>query len=247
MRIQTFDYSVDLMQSILWQYNDAENLISLITQKQAWYTLNQSAFWSDWYANVFDLRTANFFGLAVWSYILDLPLFVPIDPEPNDKPNWGFNEYNPSFPTLINNYQNFENGNFSTKGQVITLTLEEQRFILRLRYYQLVSNGAIFTDENDNTNPQKIPNINKFLAYLINTSAFEPIGNMWCLDGLDMSITYVFDFEMSRELRYVLVQYDLLPRPAAVGIKYVVLTGDVWGFGMFNQNFENGNFISSFI
>lgn len=243
MKIQEFDYSVDLLQSILWQYNEAANLQSLIEQKQAWYDINQSEFWNDWYTDVFNLETANFFGLSVWSIILNVPLFVPVDPEPNDKPIWGFNRI-VSFPTLENTYLNFNNSNFSTRGQVIVLTLEEQRFILRLRYFQLVSNGTTYTNEADVTkNSLYIPGINKFLAYLTSTSDIDPNGNIYALDDLDMSMTYIFTFLISEALQQVLMDLDLLPRPAGVGIKYVVATGKIWGFGPFNQNFENGNFI----
>lgn len=247
MKIQTFDYSVDLLQAILWQYNEAINLQSLLTQKQEWYNINQSDFWSNWYTNVFDLRTANFFGLSVWSYILKLPLFVPINPEPIDKPIWGFNAYDPTFPDLENTYLNFENGNFSTLGKVTTLTLEEQRFILRLRYFQLVSNGTIFTQPEQLANNLVIPGINAFLDYLMSTSNLDPTGQIWALDGLDMTMTYVFTFSVSVNLRKILVAYDLLPRPAGVGIKYIMEPDLVWGFGPFNQNFGNGTFITPFI
>ena len=228
MKIQTFDYSVDLLQAILWQYNDAINLQSLLTQKQDWYNLNQRDFWNDWYTNVFNLLTANFFGLSVWSKILNLPLFVPVNPEDPGKPIWGFNEYT-VFPTLINTYQNFENGNFSTRGEVVVLTLEEQRFILRLRYFQLANRGDI-------------PDINSFLQYLFATTP-GMTGTSWALDGLDMTMTYIFTVPISEALASVLIQYDLLPRPAGVGLKYIVLTGTIFGFGMFYQNYENGNFI----
>jgi len=243
MKIQEFDYSVDLLLSILWQYNEATNLQSLITQKQEWYNVNQSAFWSNWYNDVFNLETANFFGLSVWAIILNVPLFVPEDPEPTDKPIWGFNRVT-VFPTYENTYLNFNNSNFSTKGQLIELTLEEQRFILRLRYFQLVSNGTTYTNQVDVTkNPLYIPGINKFLAYLTSTSDIDPNGNIYVLDGLDMTMTYVFSFNISEALQQVLTEFDLLPRPAGVGIKYIIVTGKVWGFGSFNQNFTNGNFI----
>lgn len=223
MKIQEFDYSVDLLQSLLWQYNDAPILISLLTQKENWYNTYQAQFWSDWYDNVFNLVTANLFGLTVWSIILDLPLFVEVNPDPVGKPIFGFNE-NP----MINDNFNFNNGNFSNRNSSIFLTIEEQRLVLRLRYYQLVSRGAI-------------PDTNLFLSVL-----FAAEGGAWELDGFDMTVTYVFNFNMPYNLRLILAEYDLLPRPAGVGIKYVTLTGTIYGFGAFNQNFENGNFIPDF-
>jgi hypothetical protein len=135
MMIQQFNYSVNLLQAILWQYDESSNLLSLINQKQAWYDEYQTQFWIDWYNNVFNLETANQFGLSVWSYILNVPLFLN-NPQPMDRPTWGFNN-NLAFPVLENSYLNFgflptitTGGNFYNK--LINLSLEEQRFLLRL-------------------------------------------------------------------------------------------------------------------
>src|SRR5271170_3537397 len=105
MNIELFDYSVNLLQAILWQYNTAENLQSLLNQKQTWYDVNQEQFWTDWYNNVFNLQTCNDFGLAVWSYILNIPLFLQSDPDV-DRPLWGFSDWT---STPIKDYVNFEN------------------------------------------------------------------------------------------------------------------------------------------
>lgn len=216
MNIQEFDYSVNLLQSIIWQYDKASNLISLVTQKQNWYNTNQTQFWTNWYNNVFNLQTANSFGLSVWSYILNLPLFFLSSPEPLDKPLWGFNKIVGSWPTLENTYLNFgllpasttKGGNFSTRGVVITLTEEEQRFALRLRYYQLSNRGDV-TD------------VNKFLNYLIMTSTIGWSGTIYMLDNLNMTITYHFTASsFPPNLFLVLQQFDLLPRPAGVQIIY---------------------------
>ena len=80
MKIESYDFSVNLMRALLWQYNDAENLQSVLQQKQDWYTINQTEFWQDWYDNVFNLLTANQFGLNVWAIILGLPLNVTLAP-----------------------------------------------------------------------------------------------------------------------------------------------------------------------
>ena len=240
MRIQEFDYTVDLLQAILWQYNDAVNLQSLLVQKQAWYTINQSQFWTDWYNNVFNLLTANLFGLTIWSIILDVPLYVPLQPEPDDKPIFGFNEVI-SFPSYENSYVNFSFGNFSNRDQITILTEDEQRFVLRLRYFQLITRGAI-------------PEINSFLSYLLATSGPEFTGQIWVLDGFDMTMTYVFNFTLSNALIQILIDFDLLPRPAGVGLKYITLTDTIFGFNEVvsfpidensNQNFFNSNFFPS--
>lgn len=238
--IQQFDYTVDVEQAILWQYDNAPNLKSLVAAKQSWLDVNQTLFWTNWYTNVFNLTTANLFGLSVWSYILDLPLFVDTAVDPIDKPQWGFNEYDPTFPTLLNTNLNFGFGNFSSSNGGLKLTEDEQRLILRIRAYQISSPGNIW-------------DINRFFQYLMTTSPGFTGKTIRVLDGLDMTMTYVFNWDVPYNLRKVFVDYDILPRPAGVGLKYRVLSRLIFGFNQLPpvneyENFGNGNFIpSSFI
>jgi hypothetical protein len=233
MNIQQFNYQVDILQAILWQYSDATRLVSLLDQKQSWYDENHSFFWVEWHDNVFNLATANLFGLSVWSYILQLPLYVPSEPFDPTKPYWGFGAYN----------QNFHNANFAPYGGGAELTIEEQRFVLRLRYFQLVSRGAI-ASQAQGSNPGSLIGTNEMLNYLVPQT--YPDGRIWVLDGLNMSITYVFNFTVPPDIRDILVEQDLLPRPAGVGIKYVNISEPTFGFGPYNQNFSNGNFVQEF-
>lgn len=234
MNIQEFDFTINLLQSILWQYNKAINLQEILVLKQVWYDQNQTQFWTNWYDNVFNLMTADIFGLSVWSFILNVPLYINLFPEPMDSQIFGF-DTNPT----SSGYYNFTRGCFSSQGTQLFLTEEEQRLILRLRYYQLVSRGAI-------------PEINKFLNTLFQTSVPPFFGTAWVLDGLDMTMTYVFNFDMPYVMRKVLVELDLLPRPATVGLKYIVLTDHIFGFdtnpaSTGYYNFLNGNFAHPFI
>ncbi len=214
MNVQTFDFSVNLLKALLWQHNDATRLETLVRNKQAWYDENQQGFWENWFTDVFDLRTANDFGLSVWAIILDVPLSVSSQNDASDKPIWGFGTYR----------QNFNNGNFaSTSGA--ELTTEQKRLILRLRYFQLVNTGSV-------------TEINEFFAYL-----FEPLGVAWVNDGFAMNARYVFEFPLGSALELILTEYDLLPRPAGVRIDYVIIgEADGWGFGRYRENFNNGNF-----
>ena len=246
-RIQEFDYSVNLMRAMLWQYNSAQRLQALMTQKNFWYEMNQKDFWDSWYTDVFDLRTANAFGLAVWSYILDIPLFIDFSSDPDDTTRdlWGFNAFDGGFPDYINTYQNFEQGSFTTRHGQVTLTVEEQRLLLRLRYYQLVSRGAT-------------PDTNQFLSVLFadRTKIFPEYGIAYVLDGLDMTMTYVFNFNLSQTFIYIFQHFDIMPRPAGVKLKYRILNDNIFGFneldGAFpnyiniNKNFENGTFLLEF-
>lgn len=192
--IQEFDFTVDLLRAILWQYNEAVNLQSMLTQKSEWYEENQTQFWEDWYADVFNLATANDFGLTVWSIILGQPIVVVS--AGTGRPAWGFGTFHP----------NFNRGNFSsTAGTAVRLPTEVARIALQIRYFQLTSAGTI-------------PEINRMLKYV-----FKNYGPAWLVDNLDMTQVYKFNFELPSNLAYVFNAFDLLPRPAGVASSFVVV------------------------
>lgn len=70
-KILNISPEIDLKQCLLWQYQNSAKLKSLILSKEAWYSANQAQFWQDWYDNIFNIDTANDFGLSVWGEILD--------------------------------------------------------------------------------------------------------------------------------------------------------------------------------
>lgn len=212
--VQQFDFSVDLLQALLWQYNDATRLQTLLERKQGWYDVNQSEFWANWVRDVFDLRTATDFGLAVWAQILNVPLVASTSGS-GARPVFGFGPFN----------QNFEHGNFGqdTDGS-LALNLEQKRLVLRLRYFQLTSTGCV-------------PEINEVLNFL-----FGGFGDVYVLDGLDMTMEYVFTYVPPSNVLFVLEQFDLLPRPQGVGSSIVVTPRDRFGFAPYYLNFENSNF-----
>ncbi len=209
--IQPFDPSVNLSQSLLWQYNDAVNLQALIEDKQSWYNLNQSQFWTDWYRDVFDLRTANLFGLSVWSIILGQPIVFNNVQDP-DRPTWGFEQY----------HLNFTNGNFVNSNSTYVLRPETARILLQLRYFQLTSSGTV-------------PETNRMLKYV-----FKNLGQAYLIDNNDMTQTYFFLFVLPSDLVFIFNNYDVLPRPAGVLSSYEVVTENPWGFET-RENFDNGN------
>lgn len=73
MKIFNKDWLIDLEKSILWQYDKSYKLKSLIEQKQAWYKENVTDFITNFFKNIFNLKTANDFGLAVWGKLLNFP------------------------------------------------------------------------------------------------------------------------------------------------------------------------------
>lgn len=215
MKIREFDFSIALLRNVLWQYDGTKSLRGLIEQKSDWYQQYQTDFWNDWIRDVFDLDTANDFGLAVWAFILGVPLIVVPPPDP-DKDPFGF----------AADDLNFNNGNFANTGGSFNLTTEQKRLVLKLRYFQLVTRGAP-------------PEINAFLNYVFG------YGVAYVVDGLNMTARYVFAQPLPSQVELVLTAFDLLPRPAAVGADIVIIgDADGWGFGRYHENFNNGNFYS---
>lgn len=210
-RVQQFSFSVDLLRAILWQYNDAARLQTLLTRKSEWYAEKHEAYWIDWTRDVFDLTTANEFGLSVWGIILNTPLSYGI-PSSGARPVWGFGEFN----------QNFNNGNFGRDASGLAgLTFDQKRLVLRLRYFQLISDGTV-------------PHINFVLR--------EVFGYGYVLDPENMTATYVFPTALPSAVMAVLEEFDLLPRPAGVDITILIDPTNVFGFDPYYQNFNNGGF-----
>jgi hypothetical protein len=214
MRIQKFDFSNDASKAILWGQSQSTILKGLIQKQAEWFDLNHTQFWDNWYRDVFNLETANDFGLRVWCIILDLPLF---DRNLNQDV-WGFGD----------SRKNFNHGNFKKSGSGIILTLEQIRMLLQLRYWQLVTRCSV---------PQDNAQLKRIL--------FDELGDVYILDGLNMSIVVIFQLTPPPEVLQVIKDYDLIPRSCAVKIKYKSMEKKSWGFGPNRFNFNNGNFTGS--
>lgn len=215
--IQQFDYDVDLLQAMLWQYTDAVNIQALLEAKNTWYETNETAFWEDWYTNVFNLATADEFGLNVWSIILGQPIFINNGPSPSQAGIFGLGSYN----------QNLTNGNFgSQNGQTYQFSTPIARLLLQLRYFQITSSGTV-------------PEINRMLKYLFGT-----YGLVYLVDDLDMTQRYLFNFTIPSEMLLMLTSFDLLPRPA--GVKSIIQEVPVltFGLGPHNGNLTKSNFFN---
>lgn len=218
-QIQEINYSVNLLESLLWQHNNALKLTAIINYKQEWFKRNQSEFWEDWLRDVFDLRTANEFGVKVWSIILDVPINIVTAPTPTILNDFGFGL----------DRENFGHGTFGRLGSgTVNVMLEDARIALKIRYFKLICRPTILE-------------INQFLSFV-----FAGTGmGAYVKDNYDMTYELVFSGNPSPELLTMLIGYDIMPRPAGVGI-YVdippVVYRPAYGYGVVNENFGNGTF-----
>ena len=209
--IQTFDNSIDVLKVIPWEYDQAPNLVGLLTKKQEWYKENYSDFWDDWEKNVFNLDTANDFGLNVWSIILDLPLYTRDDSRPVDHPAFGFSQFGIGFDQT--------NSQFAISSNAFkNLTLDQRRQLLKLRWYNITSDGSMSA-------------INQALYNVFGTSVY-------CLDGEDMTIIYIFTVPQPQIMMNLFGQLDILPRPSGVLAEILVKPNDSFGFAPYGLNFD---------
>lgn len=124
-----------------------------------------------------------------------------------------------------NHRYNFNRGNFGTSQAGVGLTLAQKRILLQLQYYKLISRCTV-------------PEINERVSAILGEQ-----GSVYVLDSNNMQyITYVFGFQPNSALQFILENFDVLPRPAGVGVRFIISTRPAFGFGSFNKNFNNGTF-----
>lgn len=210
MNIQLFDFSINVLKVIPWMADQSPNLRGLLEKYQLWYTAEHTAFWSAWERDVFNLNTANDFGLNVWSIILDLPLYIPVEASPKDYPAFGFADFG----------MNFDNGNFATDSDyVASLTTEQKRQLLKLRWWQITSSGTI-------------PDINRAMADVFGS------GTAYALDGHDMTISYIFLEDLPDSMFSIIQKFDIVPRPSGVRANYLIQPRRAFGFDPYGENFD---------
>lgn len=67
-----FTFDTSLLKNIIWQYENAEALKSLIIQKNDWYNENLNQFWENIVNDFLNIQTATDWGLNLWGQILQV-------------------------------------------------------------------------------------------------------------------------------------------------------------------------------
>lgn len=217
----SYECNIDLTTALDWQRSKADIVQKLIKNQQEWLNKNHCEFWDNWIKDVFTLKTANEFGLSVWSIILDEPIYGYSGASPGDYPDWGFSD----------DSENFFNGSFAVDdGYTYEFTLEQKRIILQLKAYQVLSMSGPIGKINESMN-----NI---------------FGNdvILCFDKLDMSFVYQLNDNNIASFITEIRSRDLLPRPIGIDASEVrIMEPDTFGFASDDENFYDGNFYNGTI
>lgn len=71
-KVFELDTDLNLGDCFLWQYDQAAKIKSLLQKKQSFCQKEITEFWNNWLTNVFNIDTANEFGLSIWGTFLDV-------------------------------------------------------------------------------------------------------------------------------------------------------------------------------
>jgi len=223
MKIGQIDCSLQIGDCFLWQYANALRLNAIMNQTIKFYDKNICDFVKDWEKDVFNLSTANTFGLNVWGKILGAPRpnIAPqnyiVDTEstlrlfnPNNN-TWHSIWLGGRTPRL-----KIETNPPTAKYAPLQLGDNEYRKALFAKLFLLHSNGSI----ND---------INIFLKKLF------PNKEVYIQDNFDMTMSIVFGF-VPNDTDLTIITYDAFsPRPMGVFMNYGVSIIDENTFG-FEEN-----------
>ena len=81
--VGTIEYSADKLDLVhIWQYDQAPRLSALLNTEIAFAKKNIAGFYRDWFKDVFNIDTANAFGLGLWGKLFGVPrTFFYNDPD----------------------------------------------------------------------------------------------------------------------------------------------------------------------
>jgi len=190
--IQSYDTKIDLLRHIPWQYDKATKLKKILQDKQDNYQKYVIDFIDDLYTNFYNIDTANSFGLRLWEIILNIDFTVqPAPPRTNNI--FGFGSFN----------SNFFNSNFApVVGEDNSLSIELKRLVVKLKYQSYFA-------------PSSIVEINRVAKIVLG-------NNSYAIDNMNMSVTVYVERATASATRYnAMIDYNLLPIPAGVGVNYV--------------------------
>lgn len=186
----------DYWDTIISQYANSPIITQLIGNMNAY--LDLSANLDAFYDNIFSVATAQGYGLDCWGKIVNVSRTLDV---PGDSSYFGFEEAGIGANPF--NTQPFFSGDDLTNN-----------FILSDSAYRVL----IYAKALANICDGSIPAINQILLRL-----FPNRGNCYVTDGLDMTMTYTFQFLLTPVELAIVGQSGALPKPCGVSVTTVTV------------------------
>lgn len=186
--------------TIYSQYVNAEKLYSLID------TFNQAVGPESWIDNfydmIWDIETATTHGLNIWGKIVVVDRLLTVT---ENQIYFGFGEAK-STPSVVDDPQPFNQAPFfGGVKSTSTLSLSDDA------YRKLIMMKAM-----SNITNCTIPSLNKILMYMFGDS-----GKCYVRNDGNMTMSYVFEFELSSVESAIVQSSGALPSPAGVTVNIV--------------------------
>jgi len=208
--------------TILTQYADSPKLRSLIeTFNDA---LDLDDFTEEFITSVWDISTADTYGLDVWGKIVGVSRLLNVE---TTSSYFGFDE---AFTSTTNTSPKpFGEAPFyegSSQTQTYRLSNDAYRVLIMAKAMSNITDCSI-------------PNINRLLNYL-----FGAKGQVFVAITGVMSIRYVFLFELSDVERAIILNSNAITKPAGVSVGLMSIDpNNTFGFAEAGlQPFEQGTF-----
>ena len=186
------------------QFDQATNLNNLLAGLAPYLTINEDTFYNDF----FNINTCIGDGLDNWGKLLNLPRVVYT---PDLTECFGFDTGEAPTPLDTGYPQNFDNGNF-WGGQMVanTLTDEQYRLLLRLKYFSLNTNASLGA-----------------LNYCMNVvvQLIDPAHKAKFVETGLMELTLEVNFYFN-DLQYAIFN-DRAFMPIPLGVDYIITQGVV--------------------
>lgn len=184
----------DFWQTVISQYANSPIITTMI--ENFFEYLDMTADIDDFFDKVFNIDTAQGYGLDVWGRILGISRVIQV---PGSDVYFGFEEALPDA-------EGFGQAPFFS-GQPVTtnFSLSDDAYRLLL----LAKAAANITDGS-------VASLNRLLLTL-----FPGRGNAYVTDGLDMTMTYTFEFALTAPELAIVTNSGVLPRPAGVSVSIV--------------------------
>jgi hypothetical protein len=178
------------------QFANSPVLVALLGSINAY--LDQSTNLQSFYSNIWNLLTASGYGLDVWGRIVGVSRVLAV----SSTPYFGFEE--------ANEWVGFGQAPFYTGAAITSNYALADSAFLTLIYAKALSNIS----------DGSIPSINKILMTL-----FGAMGDCYCTDGQNMTMTYTFSFAPNAVDLAIITQSGVLPRPPGVSLSVAVAPG----------------------
>lgn len=191
--------AVDASATFLAQYAQSPILTSLIQAANE--AIDPTADFDNFLSVVWNIYTAQGFGLDIWGRIVNVPRTINI---PASSAYFGFEEGSVYYPF---NQEPFYNG--PQAGTLYTLSDDAYRVLILTK---ALANISSFTAQS----------MNALLNFMFNGQGLTR-GSCYVLEtGTPMQINYVFNFALQSWEAAILEQASLMPRPAGVGVTITV-------------------------